>query len=369
MLIRKLSKVYEPPIVLTSYHKHSCKIQLNKPKKRNALCISMMELLQDSLKEYDSNPDVRLVFFCGDRNKAFCAGGNIRLLYEAKQEYNLKAIHEFFHKEYTLDYSLSRMKPVQLSIYEGIVMGGGAGISIHSPIRVATDSSIFAMPETKIGLYPDVAGSYFLPRLPGNIGLYLGLTGSIINGKELVQAGVATHFVPQDSINTMIQTLIDTVTPDTSIKEIEKIVSSYSSEVKGPLEYVESIDKYFNNAKSPNEILERLNDGSKWSTELLKNMQKLCPLSVKVTFEQLKRGKFLSLTDAFKMEYRLSLNFMENPDFYEGCRALLIGGDKNPVWQHKSLEEVSDDFVNSFFEATYDDLDVEAELKKLKIAK
>ena len=369
MKVFRLTRAFsDDALVLASNHKHVCKVQLNKPKALNSLCIPMIDLLQQYLYKWNNDPTLRLVLFSSG-GKAFCAGGDVRSLYDAKKNSNSNAFSEFFSKEYILDYCLARMIPVQVCLYNGIVMGGGAGISINSPIRIATESSVFSMPETAIGLYPDVAGSYFLPRLPGNIGLYLAITAARLAGKELVQAGIATHFVGQEKIDELKTALIERVNPETSIQEIENIVNNFATVVQGPLSDNDEIDKYFGGANSVEEIFERLKDKREWSTAKEKSAEKLCPLSMKIAFEQLKRGKNLSLTQAYQMEYRLSLNFMQGEDFFEGFRAMLLDKDKNPKWQYKTLEEVSNDLVKSYFEppsSNFEDLDVDKELEKLK---
>lgn len=359
----------EEPLVLVSSANHAVKVKLNKPKALNALCVPMINLLQKYLADWDKDPNVRLVIFSADGGKAFCAGGDVKSLYMAKQEGNFSHLSKFFQKEYTLDYCLSRMHPVQLSIYDGMVLGGGVGISIHSPIRIATEKSMFSMPETMIGLYPDVAGSYFLPRMPGSIGVYLGITAARLNGEDLVRAGAATHYMPTENIPKLKETLMNEVKPDTSLQQIENIVKEFSSEVSGPLEDIENIEKYFGSAKNVEEIFYRMQNGCAWGQKILKNTNKLCPLSMKIAFEQVKRGKNMSLEEVFKMEYRLSMNFMNGNEFFEGFRALLLDKDKDPKWQYKTLEDVSEDLVKSYFEqpaGNFNDLNVEAEMMKVR---
>lgn len=370
MLTARLIRTFsDNTLVLTSLHNHVCKVVLNSPKTLNALCIPTMDALQSCLQTWNKDESIRAVLFSAEGGKAFCSGGNVRSLYVARQEGREDVFYDFFFKEYSLDYALSRMRPVQISIYDGIVMGGGAGISINSPIKIATDSSMFAMPESALGLYPDVSGGFFLPRLPGSVGLYLGVTGARLLGKELVQAGVATHYVEKDKIADLKQELINKIVPSSSIQDIEKIVKSFASDINGPLAYANEIDKYFANTKSVEEIFERLNDGQSWSSSILKMTEKHCPLSMKLGFEQNRRGKSMSLSEVFKMEYRLSVNSMKGPEFFEGFRALLLDKDKNPNWHYKTLKDVSEDLVQSYFEppkGKFTDLDVEEELNRSK---
>jgi enoyl-CoA hydratase/carnithine racemase len=191
--------------------------KLNAPKNLNSLDFDMVHLMLKQVKQYHSNPHSapRVLLMSGVGGKAFCAGGDIKLIYESgtgKADPAIKS--SFFHDEYVLDYSLTQMKPLQISVWNGIVMGGGVGVSVHAPIRVATDNTVFAMPETGIGFFTDVGGSYFLPRVKQNInlGLYLGLTGHRLKAKELVQWGVATHYVPSAQMDALYADLKSKVT-------------------------------------------------------------------------------------------------------------------------------------------------------------
>ncbi len=174
---------------------------LNAPKTLNSLDLDMVHMMLAKVKEWDEKPDKapRIVMITGTGEKAFCAGGDIKSIYDSgtgKTDPNIKS--EFFATEYLLDYALTQMKPKQISIWNGIVMGGGVGVSVHAPIRIATDHTVYAMPETGIGFFTDVGGSYFLSRVHNNInyGLYLGITGHRVKSRDLVKWGIATHFIP-----------------------------------------------------------------------------------------------------------------------------------------------------------------------------
>jgi enoyl-CoA hydratase/carnithine racemase len=369
--LRLLRRFADDSLVQSSNHNFLAKVKLCRPKALNSLNIAMIDRLQSFVYDWDKDPQMRLVFFSADGAKAFCAGGDVRALYDAKKESKPSVFSEFFWKEYVLDYSLTRMRPLQVCLYDGLVMGGGVGISIHAPIRIATASSVFSMPEAAIGLYPDVAGSYFLPRLPSCLGLYLAISAGRLSGKELVQAGVATHYVEPDKLDALKEALIASVQPDTPLQAVEQLVSSFATETKGPLPEIESIEKYFAGVKNVEEIFERLQDKTPWSVEKAKAMEKLCPVTLKVTFEQMKRGAKLSLRDVFKMEYRMSMNFMQAEDFFEGFRAMLLDKDKNPQWQYKTLADVSEDVVKAYFEpptGNFVDLDVEKEFNKGRLS-
>lgn len=348
----------ESSLLLTSSHKFVIQAKLNKPKALNALDLPMIKLLQAAVEEWNVDPNAKVAVFYGAGGKAFCAGGDIRALYNAKTGLeSADLLRQFFWKEYTLDYAIATMKPLQVALYEGIVMGGGVGISIHAPIRVATETSIFAMPETAIGYFPDVGGSYFLPRLSGALGLYLGITGARLTSEQLVQAGVATHYVESERLKDLRQQLIDEVTLESTPASVAAIVEKFSTPVKDPLPNLDDIEAAFGSTTSVEHIYHNLAETkTEWAKTKLASMQKLSPLSQKVVFEQVKRGKDLSLAEAFKMEFRLSQKYCEGGEFFEGIRANLIDKDKNPVWANKTVFEVSDDQVLSFFEPLGEDL-------------
>jgi enoyl-CoA hydratase/carnithine racemase len=360
MLAKALCRRFasDESLLLTSSHNFIVQAKLNKPKALNALDLSLVKLLQTAVDEWNTDPNVKVAVFRGAGGKAFCAGGDIRALYNAKTGLESPdLLREFYWKEYCLDYAIATMKPIQVALYEGIVMGGGVGISIHAPIRVATETSIFAMPETAIGFFPDVGGSYFLPRLSGALGLYLATTGARLTSEQLVQAGVATHYVSTDRLNELRDALIKDVTLDTTPADVSSIVDRFSVPVSGPLPNLTDIEAIFGGVTSIEHIYHNLAEAkTDWAKGKLAAMQKLSPLAQSIVFEQIKRGRDLTLAEAFKMEFRLSQKFMEAPEFFEGIRANLIDKDKTPVWMHKTVFEVSDALVESFFEPLSEDL-------------
>jgi enoyl-CoA hydratase len=212
--------------------------KLNNNKTLNAIDQEMVTIMAKQLKKWHDAPKEevpRVALISGTGGKAFCAGGDIVSLYHAnngKEGYDPKSKATFFADEYMMDYSLTTMSPLQISIWNGIVMGGGVGVSCHAPIRVATDNTMYAMPETGIGFFTDVGGSYFLSRIKGDIslGMYLGLTGHRLKAKDLVKWGVATHFVSADKIEPLKEDLFSNVTSESTNEEILNIVNWYSDE-------------------------------------------------------------------------------------------------------------------------------------------
>jgi len=276
-------------------------------------------------------------------------------LYNAKNgKGDPSILKDFFAQEYKVDYNLSKMKPLQVSIWNGFVMGGGVGVSVHAPIRIATDNSVFAMPETGIGLFTDVGASYFLSRLKGNInlGLFLGLTGHRLKAKDLVKWGVATHFVPAEKIDDMKQDLVKNVCKDSSDKYIESIIAQHqdASGCDDPIENLDKINEIFSDEGGFKQLFNRLHaDNSDFAAKIRKQLKAMSPLSMGVTYEAIKRGKSNDLRQAFEMEYKLAQGFMNHTEFFEGVRALLVEKDKNPKWKHDSIKDLQWSEVEEFF--------------------
>ncbi|KFQ05717.1 hypothetical protein N329_10866, partial [Haliaeetus albicilla] len=230
----------------------------------------------------------------------------------------------------------------------------GVGLSVHGHFRVATEKTLFAMPETAIGLFPDVGGGYFLPRLSGKIGYYLALTGFRLKGRDVLKAGIATHFVESEKLPALEKDLIALKSPST--ENIADLLNSYhvKSKVDQEKEFVldehmEKINSLFS-ANSMEEIVKKLKqDGSPFAIKQLETINKMSPTSLKMTLRQLREGASMSLQDVLMMEYRLSQACMRGHDFYEGVRAVLTDKDQSPRWKPAALEEVSDEFLDDCF--------------------
>jgi len=344
--------------VVYQKHNHVTSVLFNKQKSLNSLDTEMFDSLLENFKNWEKDPETKVVLFEGSGQKAYCAGGDIRALYEEKQKPSprFKFFRDFFWKEYLSDYCMAKMRPTQVCIFDGIVMGGGYGISSQAPFKIATEHSVFAMPETNLGFFTDVGSAYFLPRLKGSLGMYLALTGSILHGKQLLKAGIANYFVHRERIPELKRKLYQTE----SVPAIRELVNEFSEEVTGSLEDTEEVEKNFSGVSSVEELFERLKaDNSHWAQKKLQAMQKHSPISLKVIFDQLGKGKFMDLEEVFAMEFRLSQNFLEKEDFYEGVRSVLIDKDKNPKWQFRELSEVPNELVNWYFtKSKWEDLDV-----------
>ncbi|XP_006612320.1 3-hydroxyisobutyryl-CoA hydrolase, mitochondrial isoform X2 [Apis dorsata] len=330
-------------------------IILNRPKALNALNLSMVEKIYPVLKKWESSK--KLVIIEGAGDKAFCAGGDIKSIANEIRDNDNEVLGEtFLKKEYTLNHLIGTYKIPYIATINGITMGGGVGISVHGKYRIATEKTLFAMPETAVGLIPDVGGTYFLPRLKGKLGLYLGLTGDRLQGIDVLLAGIATHFIPSEKLPNLKEDLLMTDKSD-----IKEILNKYQSKTLNQefclAPYMSKIDKYFS-ASCIEEIIERLKeDNSEWAKKTLQMLLKASPTALKFTMCAIQKGSTLNLADCLKMEFRLMCNFFnKTSDFCEGVRAVLIDKDRKPKWNPKNLIEVTDNYVNQQFNLLINEL-------------
>uniref|UniRef100_A0A674PB67 3-hydroxyisobutyryl-CoA hydrolase n=1 Tax=Takifugu rubripes TaxID=31033 RepID=A0A674PB67_TAKRU len=321
-----MSSRAEPEVLL---EKVGCAgvITLNRPKFLNALTLNMTRQIYPQLKKWEDDQEAAIVIIRGAGGKAFCAGGDIRAVTEAGKAGDALS-EDFFREEYILNNAIGAYKKPYIALIDGITMGGGVGLSVHGRFRVATEKTLFAMPETAIGLFPDVGGGYFLPRLQGKLGLFLALTGFRLKGRDVQRVGVATHFVESKHIPDLEKELVDLKSP--SAEDVSNVLLFSSSSVEGIVQNLKADDSSF--AKKQAETL-----------------SKMSPTSMKITFRQLQAGATLSLSEVLVMEYRLSQACMRGCDFYEGVRAVLIDKDQSPKWNPPTLEEVSHQMVEQSF--------------------
>ena len=308
-------------------------ITLNRPKALNALNLNMAIKLSNKLKEWEGSNTVERVLLLGE-GKHFCAGGDVKSVHLSGPFSKLK--REFFSKEYSLNLQIKNFSKPYLSIWKGVVMGGGVGLSIYGDYRIATDSTKFAMPETSIGFFPDVGGSFFLSRMKNNIGKYFGLTGELIQCKDLLNFGLATHFCPEDKLDNLINQYI----LDGSIvnHEIENL-SSFSEEK------LDFINKNFSG--DIYEILKKIT-AKKNQDKLLNKLRSKCPMSLAVTTLLINDSLKRTLKECLEIEYRLSQKMVNRHDFGEGIEAVLIEKHHNPQWQPSSIKEIDYEVLNKY---------------------
>jgi enoyl-CoA hydratase len=318
-------------------------ITLNRPKALNALTHNMALLMTTQLNAWADDAPVKTVVIQGAGERAFCAGGDIRALYDSGKAGTPYAL-EFYRDEYKLDALIKHYPKPYVALIRGIDMGGGVGVSVNGSHRVADETMLFAMPETGIGLFPDVGGSYFLPRCPGQIGMYLAMTGARIKTADCLYVGVATHFVPQAKWGDLIAALADGTAPGAAIAQFSADAGA------APLaEHRGKIDTIFA-AESVEAILELLDrDTSDWARETAKTMRTKSPTSLKVAYRQVREGAKKDFDDCMRMEFRMVHRIVAGHDFYEGVRATIIDKDGAPKWQPAELAAVSDSDVAAYF--------------------
>ncbi|KAM8788864.1 3-hydroxyisobutyryl-CoA hydrolase, mitochondrial isoform 2-T2 [Rhynchonycteris naso] len=327
-------------------------ITLNRPKALNALTLSMIRQIYPQLKKWEQDSETFLIIIKGAGEKAFCAGGDIVEVAKGNQ----KLTQAFFREEYILNNAIGSFRKPFVALIHGITMGGGVGVSVHGHFRVATEKSLFAMPETAIGLFPDVGGGYFLPRLQGKLGYFLALTGFRLKGRDVYTAGIATHFVDFEKLGMLEDDLLALKSP--SKENIADVLETYHKKSKvdqgKPFileEHMDKINSWFS-ANTVEQIIENLRqDGSSFALEQLKVINKMSPTSLKITLRQLTEGSSKTLQEVLTMEYRLSQACMAGQDFREGVRALLIEKDQSPKWKPANLKEVTGEVVNNYFKS------------------
>jgi len=318
-------------------------ITLNRPKALNALTHGMCLAMKTQLDAWEGDAAVKTVVIRGNGERAFCAGGDVRALYEsgkAKTPYAL----DFWRNEYILDAAIKHYPKPYVALIHGIDMGGGVGVSVNGSHRIAGETMTFAMPETGIGLFPDVGGSYFLPRCPGQVGMYLGLTGARLKTADALYAGIATHFVPQAKWDALIETLAGGAAPDDALNGLSDTVpDTYLAEHRKTIDRIFALD-------SVEAILAALDaEETDWGDDTAKTLRAKSPTSLKIAFRQIRDGAKLEFDDCMKMEYRMVNRIVTGHDFYEGVRATIIDKDGAPKWQPATLEQISDQDVATYF--------------------
>ena len=350
------------PEVLFARLGHVGLITLNRPRALNALTLGMLRAMHRQLDAWADDGDVASVVIQGTGERAFCAGGDIRSMHRDRLD-DGPLRRELYRVEYALNRAIFRYPKPYVALLDGVTMGGGVGVSVHGSHRVVTERTLFAMPEAGIGFFPDVGGGYFLPRCPGEIGMYLGLTGARLAAPDCLYAGVGTHFVPAAAVPALIEALGDVgpngAGPDgvASVIEAHGETAAAAPLAAAPLAtHRAAIDRCFS-ADSVRDILGRLEaEDTDWARQTAAALRGNAPTSLKVTFRQLRQGRDLDFDAVMVMEYRLSQHFMAGDDFFEGVRAVLIDKDQAPAWRPARLDGVSDATVEDYFAPLAEDL-------------
>ena len=318
-------------------------ITLNRPKALNALTHGMCLGMLKTLAEWAADASVKTVAIRGAGPRAFCAGGDIRAMAKSSRD-QTQAAANFLRDEYRLNALIGAYTKPYVALTHGVVMGGGAGVSVHGSHRLGDEDLAFAMPETGIGFMPDIGSSYFLSRCPGESGLYLALTGNRIGLGDALALGLMTHSVPAGRHDDVVARLADGEPADAAIAVHARLRPS------APLaQHFARIDTIFA-ASSVEAVLERLDrDGSEFAADTARVIRSRSPASLKLAFALLRRGKSLSLRDCLKMEYRAAARLVTGHDFREGVRAQLLDKDGKPNWRPQSLAGVKEADIAGYF--------------------
>lgn len=301
------------------------RLLLNRPKALNALDYGMICAIRDALDAWRDDPQVHAVVIEGKGGRAFCAGGDIREGRRMALAGDRDAIETYFRDEYGLNAAIAAYPKPYISLIDGICMGGGLGISVHGAYRVATEHALCAMPETAIGLFPDVGATFFLPRLPGALGMWMGLTGARLLGADAVHAGIATHYVPRASLPRLVEALVEDG-PGVLAAFVEPLPpAGYASQRA-------TIDRCFGQ-DSLDAVRAALSaEGGDWAAAQLATLEAMSPSSLLWTFQILRAGRQKTLAQALEAELALTRSVMFHPDFAEGVRAMVVDKDRTPRW-------------------------------------
>ncbi len=324
-------------------------ISLNRPKALHALTLDMCHAISNALTVWADDHEVEAVVLDHAEGRGFCAGGDINLLRESALNDGGVSGRKFFHDEYQLNHQMFTYEKPIVAFMDGITMGGGVGISLPCKFRVATENTRFAMPETGIGLFPDVGGGWYLSRLGGRLGQFLALTGARLDGAECLWTGLATHYVPSDMLEDIKARIVD---------RPGRIAGILSEPVGTPPEArIEKnalkIAKHFA-SDSYEEILSSLQnaieEGDQWAAKERDTLGTKSPQTCKVALRQLaESAKLTDFADNMAMEYRIGSRVLVRPDFAEGVRAVIVDKTHDPKWDPAAPEEVSEELLDSIF--------------------
>ena len=321
------------------------RITLNRPRALNALTTDMCAAVDAALIAWADDPLVRLVLIDhADGTRGFCAGGDIRLAARSGRG-DGKAGEDFFRTEYRMNARIKAFPKPYVAIMDGVTMGGGAGVSVHGSHRIATENTLFAMPETGIGLFPDVGASWFLPRLNGRLGTWLALTGARLQGADVAAAGLATHLIASADIAAVKAALLAGEGPDQALARFAQAVPA-----PGYGEHIVVMDRCFDQL-SVTAIIDALRgEMDDWATRQADILATRSPLSMSVALAQLRRGREMTdFAEVMRMEYRIACRILRSHDFSEGVRAVLEDKDHAPRWSPSTLAEVTPDMIEAVF--------------------
>jgi enoyl-CoA hydratase/carnithine racemase len=340
--------------VLTSVANGLARITLNRPEALHALTTHMCANMTQALLAWRDDDSVRAVMIDHkDGTRGFCAGGDIRLLADSGKT-DGRVAREFFFTEYRLNHLLFTYPKPIVAIMDGVTMGGGVGISMPAKFRIATERTTYAMPETGIGLFPDVGGGWYLPRKPGQVGMWLALTGARLKAADCLAAGIATHYLPSEILapaRAQIAGAAQTHDVERALQSgLDALAEEPGAAKELTLENRQRIDRIFSLASVEAIIAALEADGSEWSKAQLRTLATKSPQTLKVSFRQLREGaRMPSFADEMAAEYAIACRVAVRPDFAEGVRALIVDKDNAPLWRPPTLAGVTDTMLDEIF--------------------
>jgi enoyl-CoA hydratase len=310
-------------------------VMLNRPQALNAVTLDMVRALRHQLGEWQRDPSVTRVVLTAAGGRAFSAGGDIRALYDAGTSGRHAEMLYFYGEEYQLNTIIKHYPKPYVSLIDGIVMGGGVGLSVHGSHRVAGDRYSFAMPEVSIGFFPDVGATWFLPRLPGQLGAYCALSGERVGAADAVAGGIATHRVASPRFADLADALCGAV-------PVDALLAAFAEPTTGGKLNRAAIDRLFQGGRVE-DILAGLDaDGSEFAAAAARTLRAKSPTSLKLALAQVRAGSALSFQACMATEFRIVSRVIHGHDFYEGVRAVIVDKDNAPRWRPSALAEVSD---------------------------
>ena len=331
------------------------RMHLTNEKSLNSLTQAMCLGMHEHLSKWATDAAIDAVVVTAEGERAFCAGGDVVQVSAAGRDDPIAA-RQFFRVEYAMDLAIADFPKPYICLVDGIVMGGGIGISVNGRYRVMSEHIIAAMPETGIGLLPDVGATAFLNKCPGRIGLYLGLTGARIDAADALYAGFATHLVSRKNQPGLLDALIAADYYNDNFAAVDALLAEFD-EAPGPSKLKDQhadIDRLFADNDVENILATLKVDGSELANEALKDLGHMSPTSLKITAKQITSNPSISVKDALILEHRLVSQVLHRHDFYEGIRAALIDKDRNPKWQPATLAEVTPAYIDAHFESLGD---------------
>jgi enoyl-CoA hydratase len=325
-------------------------IRLNRPKAINAVTLEMFRDVDKALDTFEADPAVAVILLEGAGERGLCAGGDIRSLWESsKIKGDLGKI--LWREEYILNARIKKFPKPYVAFMDGIVMGGGVGLSAHSSHRVVTEKTKLAMPEVGLGFFPDVGGTWLLSHSPGEIGTYFGLTGQTMNGPDAIHAGFADSVVPSGKLADLREALTK-VRPGITSAEVKTLISGFATgETAGPVAAMQAIiDRWFAHDRMLDIVAALQRDGSELALSTLKTLNEKSPRGMVVTLKLLRLARASnSLEECLVREYRAALEVFASDDFREGVRAAVIDKDRNPKWSPPRIEDVTPEMVAPYF--------------------